>query len=202
MRAATSTRRPRAAARARRRWGESGFSLIEMVVAMAMLMIVLLGLVASIAHGLSMSKKLRDMSDSKLTITSMLEQMETLRNTRRLTFGQLANAGQVNNTGSTQNFPGFPTGFQPVSTSPGTDGIYGTGDDLIDPGTDRTYGTTDDFVNNALARPQYTREIVITTLGTNLKKIQVTMQYPGPDGKQQTLVGVSYLNNDANSNFR
>jgi type II secretory pathway pseudopilin PulG len=202
MRAATSTRRPWATARARRRRGESGFSLVEMVVAMAVLMIALLGLVATIAQGLSMSKKLRDMSDSKLTITSMLEQMETLRNTKRLTFGQLANAGQVNNTGASKSFPGFPTGFQPVSTSPGTDGIYGTGDDLVDPGADKTYGTTDDFVNNALARPQYEREVVITTLGTNLKKIQVTMRYPGPDGSQQTVVGISYLNNDANSNFR
>jgi type II secretory pathway pseudopilin PulG len=197
MQAATSTRQHRDARR-----GGAGFSLVEMVVAMAVLMVALLGLVASVAYGLSMSKKLRDMSDSKLTITSMLEQMETLRNTRRLTFGQLANAGQVDNTGASQAFPGFPAGFRPVSTSPGGDGIYGTGDDLVDPGVDMRYGTGDDFVNNALARQQYEREIVITSLGTNIKKVQVTMRYPGPDGEQQTLTGVSYLNNDANSNFR
>jgi hypothetical protein len=171
-------------------------------VALAILMIALLGMAASIAHGLSMSKKLREMSDSKMTITSMLEQMETLRNTKRLTFGQLANAGQVNNVGSTQDFNGFPVGFQPVSSSPGQDGIYGTADDLIDHGPDMQFGTADDFVNNALARPQYEREIVITSLGTNLKKVQVTMRFPGADGRQQTLVGTSYLNNDANSNFR
>jgi prepilin-type N-terminal cleavage/methylation domain-containing protein len=193
MRAATSTRRARV---------EAGFTLVEMVVAMAVLTIALLGLVAAMAHGLSMSKKLRDMLDSKLTITSMLEQMETLRNTKRLTFGQIANAGRVDNTGAAQPFAGFPTGFQPVSTSPGQDGIYGTADDLIDPGGDGRYGTADDFTNSALARPQYEREIVISSLGTNLKKIQVTMRYPGPDGKQQTLAGISYLNNDANSNFR
>ena len=193
MRAATSTRRARA---------EAGFTLVEMVVAMAVLTIALLGLVASMAHGLSMSKKLRDMMDSKLTITSMLEQMETLRNTKRLTFGQIANAGRVDNTGAAQAFAGFPTGFQPVSTSPGQDGIYGTADDLIDPGGDGRYGTADDFTNSALARPQYEREIVISSLGTNLKKIQVTMRYPGSDGSQQTVAGISYLNNDANSNFR
>jgi hypothetical protein len=169
---------------------------------MGILMIALLGLVATMARGLTMSKKLRDMSDSKMTITSMLEQMETLRNTKRLTFGQIANAGQVDNTGASLAFAGFPVGFQPVSTNPGPDGIYGTGDDLIDPGSDRTYGTGDDFTNSGLARRQYEREIVITSLGTNLKKIQVTMRYPSSDGRQQTLAGISYLNNDANSNFR
>ena len=199
MRAVTSTRRTRTADGRRR---ESGFTLMEMVVAMAVLMIALLGLVATIANGLAASKRLRDMSDSKLTITSMLEQMETLRNTKRLTFGQIANTGQVVNTGSSQDFNGFPTGFQPVSTSPGPDGIYGTSDDLVDPGGDHTYGTGDDFTNSALARTGYEREIVISTLGTDMKKVQVTMHYPGADGKQQTLAGISYLNDDAKSNFR
>jgi type II secretory pathway pseudopilin PulG len=193
MPASTSTKRARA----------DGFTLIEVVVAMAVLMIALLGLVATMAHGLSMSKRIRDMSESKLTITSMLEQMETLRNTRRLTFGQIANTGQVNNIGASQNFAGFPTGFRPVSTAPGQDGIFGTTDDLVTgPGPDGQYGTGDDVTNNGLALPQYEREIVISSLGTNLKKIQVTMRYPGSDGRQQSLVGISYLNNDANSNFR
>jgi hypothetical protein len=172
------------------------------VVAMAILTIGLLGLVASMAWGLGMSKRMRYMSDTKLTITSMLEQMETLRNTKRLTFAQMANAGQVDNSNATQTFTGFSTGYQPVSTNPGPDGIYGTGDDLIDAGPDGTYGTGDDFSNPALARPHYTREIVITSLGTNLKKIQVTMRYPGRTGDQQQLVGISYLNNDASSNYR
>ena len=181
---------------------ETGGSLIEVVVAMIILMIGLLGLVASMAWGLSMSKRLRFMTDTKLTITSMLEQMETLRNTKRLTFGQIANVGQVNNAGAKQPFAGFPTGFQPVSTNPGPDGIYGTDDDLIDPGGNGTYGNNDDFINPALARPLFTRQIAISSLGTNLKRIEVTMRYPGRNGEVQELIGVSYLNNDASSNFR
>ena len=169
---------------------------------MVILMIGLLGLIASMAWGLSMSKRLRYMTDTKLTITSMLEQMETLRNTKRVTFGQIANQGQVDNNGARQPFAGFPTGYQPVSTNPGPDGIYGTSDDLIDAGLDRIYGTQDDFSNPTLARPLFAREIVITSLNPNLKKIQITMRYPGRNGETQELVGVSYLNNDANSNFR
>jgi prepilin-type N-terminal cleavage/methylation domain-containing protein len=204
MPASTFTERARASAGVGlRRRGEAGFTLIEVVVAMAVLLIALLGLVATMAHGLSMSKRLRDMSESKMTITSMLEQVETLRNTKRLTFGQIANTGQVDNIGASQTFAGFPTGFRPVSTAPGQDGIFGTADDLVTgPGPDGIYGTSDDLSSNALALPQYEREIVISSLGTNIKKIQVTMHYPGSDGKQLSLVGISYLNNDANSNFR
>lgn len=202
MQTSTSTRRRRSFACDGLGRNEAGFTLIETVVAMGVLMIALLGLMASMAQGLLMSKRVRDMTDSKLTITSMLEQMETLRNTKRLTFGQIANTGQVNNIGASQAFAGFPTGFQPVSISPGPDGIYGTSDDLTDAGPDRIYGTNDDFTNNGLARPQYTREIVITSLSTNLKRIQVTMRYQSSDGGQRSLVGVSYLNNDADSNFR
>jgi len=202
MSTATSTRRPRRGRPGGARRPEAGGTLVETVVAMGVLMIALLGLVASMAWGLTTSQKLRNMSDSKLTITSMLEQMETLRNTRRLTFGQLANQGQVDNIGASVSFAGFPTGFQPVSTGAGPDGIYGTGDDLTDAGPDNTFSTQDDFQNTALARPGYTRQIAITSLGTNLKKIEVTMRYPGRDGGQQQLVGISYLNNDANSNFR
>ena len=182
--------------------GEAGAALIEMVLACGILTIALLGLVAAMGGGLTMSRRIRAMSDSKLTITSMLEQMETLRNTRRLTFGQIANAGLVNNAGAKQEFGGFPTGFQPVSPSPGPDGIFGTGDDLTDPGPDKAFGTDDDFQNPALARPLYSREIVITTLNDNLRRIQVTMRYPGRGGDMQQLVGVSYLNNDAGSYYR
>ncbi len=169
---------------------------------MGIMLVGMLGLVASLAWGLTASKRMRDMSDSKLTITSMLEQIEMLRNTKRLTFGQVANTGQVDNIGAAKQFGGFPTGFQPVSTRPGPDGIFGTGDDLIDAGPDGIYNTTDDFVNHELERPEYQREIEISVLGANLKKIKVTMRYPSREGTPQELVGVSYLNNDANSNFR
>jgi hypothetical protein len=173
-----------------------------MIVAMGILMFGLLSLAAAMGWSLSISKRLGYMTDTKLTISSMLEQMETLRNTRRLTFGQIANQGDVNNVGATLAFAGFPRGFQPVSANPGPDGIYGTADDLVDAGTDAVYGTNDDFVNPALARPRYTREILITSLSSNLRKIQVTMRYPGSNGEIQQLMGVSYLNNDAASNFR
>jgi type II secretory pathway pseudopilin PulG len=181
---------------------ESGFSLVEMVMAMLLMLIGLLALATVIGYAFMVSNKGRNITNSKLLVTSILEQMETLRNTNRLTFGQLSNAADVDNTNSSQNFEGFPLEFQPVSLNPGPDGIFGTTDDLVDAGTDGSYGTQDDFTNLALSHPGYSRQIVITKLNPDLKRIQVTLRYPGDKGKVYTKVGVSYLNNDVRSNFR
>ncbi len=180
---------------------EAGFTLIEMVIAMLIMLIGLLALAATIAFALAVSNKGRSVTNTKLLVVSILEQMETLRNTKQLTYGQISNAGHVDDTGATDNFAGFPNDFRDVSINPGPDGIFGTSDDLIDAGPDHTYGTNDDFVNTALARPGYSRQIVITPLSDNLKKIQVTLKFPRQGGGTDSIVGISYLNNDAHSNF-
>jgi hypothetical protein len=181
---------------------ESGVTILEMVVAMLVLTIGLLGLAASIGYAVTVSNKGRNLTNSKLLVVSLLEQMETLRNTEELTFGQIANQGQVDNTGATRTFIGFPTAFQPLSINPGPDGIFGTSDDLINPGPDNIYGTSDDFIDNTWSVPGYQRQISITNLSANLKRIQVTLRYPDSGGQLHYLVAVSYLNNDTRSNFR
>ena len=188
--------------RRRQLHSESGVTILEMVVAMLILTIGLLGLAASIGYAVTVSNKGRNLTNSKLLVVSLLEQMETLRNTEQLTFGQIANQGQVDNSGATRTFIGFPTAFQPLSINPGPDGIFGTSDDLISPGPDNIYGTSDDIIDNTWAMPGYQRQITITNLSANLKRIQVTVRYPDAAGHTHDLVGVSYLNNDTRSNFR
>ncbi len=180
---------------------ESGVTILEMVVAMLILTVGLLGLAASIGYAVTVSNKGRNLTNSKLLVVSLLEQMETLRNTEQLTFGQIANQGSVDNSGATRTFIGFPTAFQPLSINPGPDGIFGTDDDLISPGPDNIYGTSDDTVDNTWSVPGYQRQITITNLSANLKRIQVTLRYPDAAGHTRDLVGVSYLNNDTRSNF-
>ena len=165
-----------------------------MALATLILTVGLLALAGSIGYAIAVSNKGRNLTNTKLVAVSMLEQMETLRNTGRLTFGQIANVGDVDNTGATRNFAGFPTGFQPVSINPGPDGIFGTSDDLIDPTTGLNQPTW--------AMSGCSREIVITDLSAYLKRIQVTLQYQDAGGKTRNLVAVSYLNDDAHSNFR
>ena len=178
---------------------ESGVTILEMVVAMLVLTVGLLGLAASIGYAVNVSNKGRNITNTKLLVVSCLEQIETLRNTQQLTFAQIANVGDPGL--ATGNFAGFPTGFQPVSINPGPDGIFGTADDLINAGPDNTYGTADDFTDYTWAVAGLQRQIVITSLSTNLKRIEVTVRYPDPDGHLRNLVGVSYLNNDASTNF-
>ena len=169
---------------------------------MLVLTVGLLALASSIGYAVTVSNRGRNVTNTKLLVVSLLEQMETLRNTQELTFGQIANVGAVDNTGAVRAFSGFPTGFQPISINPGPDGIWGTADDLINPGADNVYGTGDDFTDPSWGITGYSREIVISNLNPNLKRIQVTVSYPDAGGQQRNLVGVSYLNNDARANFR
>lgn len=176
-----------------RRKSERGFSLLEMVVAMVILTIGLLGVASAIGYSLMVSNRGRGLTNSKMLVVSILEQMETLRNTRELSFEEISNS-QV--AGST--FPGFPydpTQFRPVSTVPGRDGVFGTADDLWGPS-----GTND---NLALARPGVSRQIRITGFVTNpyLKRIEVTLRYTTGDGRTRDLIGVSYLNDDARGTY-
>ena len=173
---------------------EAGITILEIALSTLVLTVGLLALAASIGYAIAVSNKGRNLTNTKLVAVSMLEQMETLRNTGRLTFGQIANVGDVDNSGAIGSFAGFPTGFQPVSINPGPDGIFGTQDDLIDPATNQTQPTW--------AMTGCSREIVITNLSIALKRIQVTLQYQDSGGQTRNLVAVSYLNDDSRSNFR
>jgi hypothetical protein len=125
--------------------------------------------------------------------------METLRDTNNLTFGQIANVGQVSNKGAVKNFDGFQPGFQQVSINPGPDGIFGTVDDLID-SVNGIYGDGNDQVNPNFAVVGVTRQIQITDLSATLKKIQVTIDYSVTGGTRQ-LVATSYLNDNSTAAY-
>jgi type II secretory pathway pseudopilin PulG len=179
---------------------DCGFSLLETVIAATLLAIGLLGVASAIGYAMVASNHGRSITNAKLLAVSILEQMETLRDTGNLSFGQIANVGQVDNTRAPKNFVGFQAGSQQVSTNPGPDGIFGTADDLIDAGPDRIFGTVDDYVNPAFAIVGVTRQIQITSLSSTLKKVQVTINYSASGGMRQ-LVAVSYLNDNSNSTF-
>jgi hypothetical protein len=172
-----------------------------MVVALTLLTVGLLGVASAIGYAMVASNHGRSITNTKLLAVSILEQMETLRDTNNLTFGQIANVGQVSNQGAAKDFDGFPPGFQQVSINPGPDGIFGTGDDLIDPGADGVFGSPgDDFINPNFAVVGVTRQIQITNLSVKLKKIQVTINYAVNGGTKQ-LVATSYLNDNSTSAY-
>jgi prepilin-type N-terminal cleavage/methylation domain-containing protein len=182
----------------KRRQSQGGFSLLEMVVAMMIMTVGLLGVASAISYALMASNRGRGITNAKMLMVSILEQMETMRDTGQLHFNEISNS-QV--AGST--FTGFPTTFQPVSTKPGPDGVFGTADDLINPGPDGIWGTPDDFTDLSLARPGVQRKIIITTLLDNdyLKKIQVTLRYSPNGGTPSELTCTGYLNDNEHGNY-
>jgi prepilin-type N-terminal cleavage/methylation domain-containing protein len=178
---------------------ENGFTLLEVVVAILILTIGLIGTATAITYALQFSTLSKNLTSAKLIIVSSIEEIESLRNTQQLGYKQIENAGKVDNTYSPNFFTGFTTDFQPISTNPGPDGVNGTADDLRDAGADKKYGTADDFENPALARGGYSRQIEITNLAgtTTLKKIQIKVRYPASNGAIGEIRGVSYLNDEA-----
>jgi prepilin-type N-terminal cleavage/methylation domain-containing protein len=179
--------------------GEKGFSLIEAVVAIMIISIGLLGTAAAVTYALEFGAVSRNVGGAKLVIVSAIEEVESLRNTRRLDFKQIANEGAVDNNGSPNTFTGFSNGYREISLQPGPDGVNGTADDLRSPGADNTYGTGDDFDDPALVKSGTVREIKITNLNTTLKKIEIKVRYYGAGGKIGELRGVSYLNDEERS---
>lgn len=168
--------------------GQAGFTLIESICAIAILTIGLIGTAAAISAAMKFTRIGRNVTDAKAIALSQIEQIHSLRDSRRLTFRQIANTGSVNNAGSDLNFTGFTTGFVDIPDLPGADGIYGTADDPA-PQPDK-FG--------------YRRETLITfaidtiTLQPlpDLKQIIVNVQYPGADGQTYQLSCTSYINND------
>ena len=176
---------------------ERGFTLIEAVIAIFVVTIGLIGTAAAITYALEFGAISRNVSSAKSVIVTIIEEVETMRNARRLDFKQVGNVGNVDNNGSNNPVSGFSVGYQPVSIKPGPDSVTGTDDDMRDAGPDEVFGTVDDFDNPAFARGGYFRQITITSLTDSLKKVEVKVKYLGTGGKVGEITGVSYLNNEA-----
>lgn len=175
----------------------NGFTLIEAVVAIFIITVGLIGTAAALSYAIHYGTISRNVTSAKSMIVSSIEEIETLRNSRRLDFKQIANVGGVDNTDTPAVFAGFSVGFKEISLDPGPDGVFGTDDDLRDAGADGVFGTADDFDNPALVRSGYTRQITITNLSDTMKKIEIKIKYFGTGGRIGELTGVSYLNDEA-----
>jgi type II secretory pathway pseudopilin PulG len=154
---------------------ESGFSLIETLIAMGILATGLLSLAAVFAMGLN---HLRGSSASLIArekAREAVESVHTARDTRVITWAQ------IRNTGAGGVFLAEP---QPLRQA-GADGLVGTADDgdlevSLAPGEDNILGTDDD-VQTPL--DTYTRTIAITDIVNNgvtnpsLRRLVVTIGY-------------------------
>lgn len=148
------------------RKNESGFSYIDVMFAITILLIGILGATAAIATSLLRSFETDKQALAKQIANSTLETIFTARDMRRPR--SLEGWAQIGSVGTNEvdgTFRGvFLTGWTPIRRDPGLDGVFGTEDDSCA----GTGGCTnyDQSVNNSKLIELYERKVVITDLPT------------------------------------
>jgi prepilin-type N-terminal cleavage/methylation domain-containing protein len=171
---------------------QRGFTLIEVMIAMAILVFGVLSLVSVFTQGLRASYQTQIQYIAQQKAQEAMETIFTARDTRLVTSAQINN---VSNGGI------FKDNLQPLY-APGPDGLFGTADDdstnpdsiVVAPGPDNIFGTADDVSINL--NPWMTRTIVIAPAANtvNLKTITVTInwKFQGQTSQYQL---VSFISN-------
>jgi type II secretory pathway pseudopilin PulG len=196
-----ATVRDRGKSRKGKKAGNAGFSLIEVVISIAILMIALLALVGSFAAAVGATASAQEDLIAKQKAMEAVESIYTARNTQQLGFVAINN---LNTAGGI-----FLLGYQPLRSA-GADGLVGTSDDtnfpgcpggvecINLPGPDGILGTADD---QQMSLSNFTRQITITpvllpdgTINPNLRKVQVDVQYTKPGmTKPRTYTSIAYI---------
>jgi len=167
-----------------RKQAERGFSLLEVVISMAVLTVGLVSLLG--VFGLAMASTQTSQQDmiAKQLANEALESIVTARNTSQVSWSQVQN---IANGGI------FMNGANPIYLA-GADGIVGTADDavageqtLTEPGPDGIFGTSDDVY---IPLTGYQRTILISPVYdsqgnqvTTLRGVNITVQYTTTQAK-------------------
>ncbi len=150
---------------------QKGFTLLETMIAMAILSFGVLSAASFFSQGLKNSNAVKMQYVANQKAQEALETIFTARDSQLLSFAQLNNisAGGV-----------FKDGPQPL-WAPGPDGLVGTADDdstnpdviVIGPGPDGILGTADD--TTIPLNPWMTRTIAFTAVNSYSNMVQVVI---------------------------
>jgi prepilin-type N-terminal cleavage/methylation domain-containing protein len=190
---------------------DTGFSLIEVVISMAVLTVGMVSLLGVFGLAMASTQTSQQNLIAKQLADEAMESIITARNTTQISWSQIQNASSCSgNADPTSGGIFLPT----TSTSPilypiynsGADGIYGTCDDtgstpllqfLADPGADGIYNTTDD---TTIPLTNYQRTILIyplydanSNLIPTLRGVTITVQYSTPQNPQATYILNTYI---------
>jgi len=169
----------------RRKKAHQGFSLVEVMISIALLTIGLLSLLGIFGYAMAATQGSQENATAKLLADEAMEGILTARETANISWAQ------INNTGSGGIF--LP-GFLPIDCA-GADGIIGTADDaacgpqiLEQPGPSGVYvGTCPPDTCNTLTN--FTRQILIAPVivggipSTTLNSVTITINYTLPGFK-------------------
>ena len=143
---------------------EKGFSYIDVMIALLILMIGILGATQALTANLLRSYESEKLIISKQLALSTIESVFSARDIARP--GSIEGWDSVGNVG-TNLVNGVPkgvflTGFRPIREDIGADGVAGTADDACDAGTDCQ--VTGSPANTSEVMNGFERQIVITDL--------------------------------------
>ena len=149
---------------------QRGFSLLEVIFALGVMAFGLLTLAAAFTYGMVHLNTGNSLLIAKQKAAEAIESVFMSRDTRTLSWALVRNQADGGI---------FLAGPQPMKVA-GADGMVNTTDDgpieeVILPGPDGLIGTSDDETKPLT---EFTREIDITDLGTNLREIRVIITYP------------------------
>jgi prepilin-type N-terminal cleavage/methylation domain-containing protein len=171
---------------------QKGFSLIEFLVAMAIVMIGLVGLLALFSHAVVVASFSEDAMIAKQKAREALESVFTARNTQQIVYDQIRNVGSGGNPDGI-----FLSGFQPMYL-PTASGGTGNYPGLV--GVTGEHGTIETVM---ISKPGQTprvvpldtfeRQITITNLTADLRQIDVTIRYRVKAGMMQDYTVSSYI---------
>jgi len=169
------------------RSGQSGFTLIETMIAIAIMGIGICTMLAVFGTAIAATSNAQENLIARQKALEAMESIYTARNTQQVSFAQIANipSGGIFTNGPTQLLYAGADGL--VNTADDTNfapsGACPSGPECITlPGPDGVLGTADD---QALSLANFTRQIQIgtvlesdgVTIDPNLKQITVTVSY-------------------------
>jgi prepilin-type N-terminal cleavage/methylation domain-containing protein len=169
------------------RAAQSGFTLIETMIAIAVMTIGIVSLLAVFGTAVASTQNAQENLIARQKALETMESIYTARNTQQITFAQIANIvnGGIFTSGATQLQSAGPDGL--VNTADDVpfpaSGVCPAGPECITlPGPDGILGTADD---QAMSLSNFQRQIQIApvlesdgvTINPNLKQITVTISY-------------------------
>ena len=188
-----------------RKQAERGFSLIEVVISMAVLTVGMVSLLGVFGLAMASTQTSQESMIAKQLANESYESLLTARNTAQMTWDDIQNSGSTNCPVTGAATCGiFLNGVQPIYNA-GADGIYGTADDaasgeqtLQDPGADGIYQTADDIM---IPLTGYQRTIAFGTVYDaagnavpSVRAVTITVQYSTSQTSQQkTYILNSYI---------
>jgi prepilin-type N-terminal cleavage/methylation domain-containing protein len=166
---------------------QSGFTLIETMIAIAIMSIAIVTLIAAFGTAVAATQNAQENLIARQKALEAMESIYTARNTQQIAFSQIANiaSGGIFTNAPTQLLSAGPDGL--VNTADdatfAASGACPAGPECITlPGPDGILGTADD---KAMSLGNFTRQIQINTvleadgvtIDPNLKQITVTVSY-------------------------